>query len=307
MKTSHFFWGVFFLAIGALLLIGNFTDLNFYWDTAWKFWPLVLVLIGVAILVKNKAGKAVIGALAGLILALSLYASISATTNLFHNDFQFVFDGDNYGGNFDTTYFSEDYSDVIKTATLNFNGGAGSFKMIAPTDKLSEFRVEGYENNYKLNRNDSGSQSELDFKMKKTKVRLGKDNYRNNVEMALNEKPEWDLNFDVGAASLDLDLTLYIISKVDIDMGAAALNIKLGDKSDLTRVKIKAGASDIDILIPDSVGCEINSDVSLSSKYYQGFEKVKKDIYRTDNFDSAKKRIYIEIDCGVSSVDVRKY
>ena len=143
--------------------------------------------------------------------------------------------------------------------------------------------------------------------MKKTKVRLGKDNYRNNVEMALNEKPEWDLNFDVGAASLDLDLTPYIISKVDIDMGAAALNIKLGDKSDLTRVKIKAGASDIDILIPDSVGCEINSDVSLSSKYYQGFEKVKKDIYRTDNFDSAKKRIYIEIDCGVSSVDVRKY
>ena len=307
MKTSHFFWGVFFLAIGGMLLLGNFTDLNFYWDTAWKFWPLVLVLIGVAILVKNQIGKAVVGALAGLILALSLYASISATTNLFHNDFQFVFDGENNDANLDTTYFSEDYSDLIKTATLNFNGGAGSFKMIEPTDKLAEFKALGYESNYTLKRNDIDSHSELNFDMKKAKIKFGKNNYKNYVEMALNQNTEWELNFDVGAASLDLDLTPYKISKVDVDMGAAALNIKFGDKSDLTRFNIDAGASDINILIPDSVGCEINSDAALSSKHYEGFEKVNKNIYRTDNFDSAKKRIYIEIDCGVSSIDVRKY
>jgi hypothetical protein len=90
-------------------------------------------------------------------------------------------------------------------------------------------------------------------------------------------------------------------------MGAAALNVKFGDLSDVARLKIDAGASDMDILIPESVGCEINSDDALSSKNFKGFNKINHNIYRTDNFDKSTKKIFIEIDCGVSSIDVKKY
>jgi len=109
--------------------------------------------------------------------------------------------------------------------------------------------------------------------MKNTKIKFGKNNYKNSVEMSLNPKPEWGLNFDVGAASVDLDLTPYKVNKVDVNMGAAALNIKFGNLADVVRFKLDAGASDIDILIPDSVGCEIKSDAALSSKHYEGFTK----------------------------------
>ena len=54
MKTSHIFWGIFFIAIGGLVLLGNLTALNFTWHSAWKFWPTVSVLIGVSILVNNR-------------------------------------------------------------------------------------------------------------------------------------------------------------------------------------------------------------------------------------------------------------
>jgi len=305
MKTSHIFWGVFFVSIGGLLLLGNYTDLNFSWNSAWKFWPMVLVLIGISILVKNQIGKNIVGALAGIILALTLYASVSATTNLITHDF--VFDFDDEDAVYDTTFYNEDYSDSIKTASLSFNAGAGTFKLLPPTEKLVDFRTEGNKANYNLNRNDSESHTDITFNMKNTKVRFGKNNYKNSVEMSLNSKPEWELNFDVGAASVDLDLTPYKVSKVDVDMGAAALNIKFGDLADVTRFKIEAGASDIDILIPENVGCEINSDAALSSKNYEDFKKIDKDLYRTENFDTAQKRIYIEIDCGVSSIDVKKY
>ncbi|HEX7358177.1 MAG TPA: DUF5668 domain-containing protein [Ignavibacteriaceae bacterium] len=305
MKTSNIFWGVFFITIGSLVLIGNLTDLNFTWNSAWKFWPTVLVLIGVSILVKNKVGKGIVAGLAALVLALTIYASVSATTNLIDNDFQFQF-GDG-STDIDTTYFSQEFSDSIQTATLNFSGGAGGFKIFAPTEKLIDIRTEGDENNYLLNRNDNGTHSDLSFNMKSKHVKFGNSTYKNIVEMSLNSKPEWDLNFEVGAASLDLDLTPYKINKLDIDMGAAALNVKLGSLSDITRFNINAGASDMDILIPDSVGCEINSDASLSSRNYEGFKKITKNIYRTDNFDTSQKKIYIEIDCGVSSIDVRKY
>ena len=306
MKTSNIFWGVFFISIGGLVLLGNLTDLNFTWNSAWKFWPMVLILIGVSILVKNEIGKGIVAGLAALVLALTIYASVSATTNLIDNDFEMNF-GDEVAV-FDTTYFSQEYSDSIKTASLNFSGGAGGFKMLTPTDKLLDFRTEGVRENFYLERNDVDSHSEINFEMKSNhSIKLGKNNYKNNVELSLNSNPEWDLNFDVGAASLDLDLTQYKINKLDIDMGAAALNVKLGNLADVTRFKINAGASDIDILIPDSVGCEIKSDAALSSKNYEGFSKVSKDLYRSENFDKYLKKIYIDIDCGVSSIDVKKY
>lgn len=305
MKTSHFFWGVFFLSIGALLLIGNLTTLNFYWDTAWKFWPLVLVLIGVSLLVKNQIGKNIVAALAGLILALTIYATVSATGNFIHNDFHFVFDDSD--AEVDSSYFSESYNDSIKTATLNFDGGAGTFKLQTTSDKLAEFYTESYDDNYTLNRIDNGWHTDLNFTMKDKKIRFGKGNYKNSVLMSLNPNPEWQINFDIGASSVDLDLTPYKVSKVDINMGAASLNLKFGDLADLTKFKLNAGASDIDILVPENVGCEITSDAALSSKHFDGFKKTDKKIYRTDNFDSAKKHIYLEIDCGVSSINVSRY
>lgn len=305
MKTSHIFWGIFFITIGSLVLLGNLTDLNFTWHSAWKFWPMVLVLIGVSILVKNQIGKGIVAGLAALVLALTLYASVSATTNLIDDGFEFNFDDEE--GVFDTTNFSEDFSDSIKTASLQFSAGAGGFKIITPTDKLIDFRTEGLKRSYKLSRTDSDLHSDISFEMKNNHIKLGNNNYKNSVEMSLNPKPEWELNFDIGAASMDLDLTPYKVNKLDIDMGAAALNVKFGNLSDVTRFKIDAGASDIDILIPDSVGCEINSDAALSSKNYEDFIKITKNLYRTENFESSKKKIYIDIDCGVSSIDVKKY
>ncbi len=305
MKTSNIFWGVFFISIGGLVLLGNLTPLSFTWNSAWKFWPMVLVLIGVSILVKNQVGKGIVAGLAALVLALTLYASVSATTNLIDDDFEIHF-GDE-AAVFDTTYFSQEYSDSILTAKLQFSGGAGGFKMLMPTDKLVDFKTEGLKENYRLIRNDFGSHSDIDFEMRSNKLKLGNNNYKNLVEMSLNANPDWELFFDVGAASLDLDLTQYKVSKLDIDMGAAALNVKFGSLSDVTRLKIDAGASDMDILIPDSVGCEINSDDALSSKNYEGFKRVNHNIYRTENFDKSTKKIFIEIDCGVSSIDVKKY
>ncbi len=306
MKTSHYFWGMFFISLGALVLIGNMTDINFQWSTAWKFWPTVLILIGISIMIKNQIGKGIVAALAGIILALSIYASVSATTSMITSDFEIVIDDDN-NAVIDTTHFSQEYSDSIKTAALNFNSGAGSFKLFSTTDKLIDFKAEGLKNLYELRRNDSGTFSEIFFNMKGKSIKLGKENYKNLVEISLNPNPEWDLNFDVGAASLDLDLTQFKVRKTEINMGAAALRIKYGNLATTSDLNIEAGASDIDILIPKDVACEIKTDAALSSKNFVGFTKIKSDLYRTPNFDNAQKKLYITIDCGVSSIDVQTY
>jgi hypothetical protein len=92
-----------------------------------------------------------------------------------------------------------------------------------------------------------------------------------------------------------------------LDMGAASLELKLGDKYPETMVDVDAGASSVEILVPDSSGCEIKADVSISSKDFKGFRKIHSNLYRTENFETAKNKIYISLDAGVSSIEVRRY
>jgi hypothetical protein len=305
MKASHIFWGTLFVVLGVFGLLANFFEFSFQWSTAWKFWPLVLVLIGLSIIVKNNTGKLLISGLAGLVLAISIFASVSSGLNLFKGGLNFTFDDGPITS--ETERYVEEFNDSIKYASLNFSAGAGSFKLLSTTDDLLDISTESHGVDYTLIRNDFDDKSDLTFKMESKKFRFGKKGSFNKVEIALNPEPVWDIKFDLGAASIKVDLSQFKVSAVDINMGAAALNLKLGEPIDETRLDIDAGASDIDIFIPENAACEITSDVALSSTNYEGFKKLESGRYRTPNFDESSKRIFIRIESGVSSIDVRKY
>ena len=305
MKASHLFWGILFVVLGLLALLVNFFDFTFQWATAWKFWPLVLVLIGLSIIIKNKTGKLIIAGFAGLILALTIFASVSSGLNFFKGGLHFTFNDDPIET--ETSRFTEEYTDSISKAVFSFNAGAGNFKLLSSTDKLIDVVLESYGVDYSFVRNDIDSTSNLILDMKSRKFRFGDEGSFNKVEIGLNPIPIWDLNFEVGAASMKVDLSPFKVEKIEINMGAAALNIKLGEPVDETRLDIDAGASDIDIFIPENAGCEIPSDAALSSTNYEGFIKIEKSKYRTPNFDESVKKIFITIDSGVSSISVRKY
>jgi len=306
MKTSHIFWGTLFIVLGLLVLINNFTTIFMDWGTIWKLWPAAIVLLGISLLIKDKLGKGVVAGAAALIIAVSVFATVKTTTHFFHDDFILVFDDpDNH--EFEVTEYKEAFDSAIAKAFLEFDAGAGSFNVKDTTHQLITTRTEGIKDNYKLKRFDSDSSSKIQFWMKPIKFRIGGNNYKNRVDILLNSKPVWDMDFDVGAASLKLDLTAFKINNLDIDMGAAAMDLRLGNLYNETVVEINAGASDMDLFVPENSGCQVKTDVALSSKNFHGFEKIKKNLYRTSNFEDAEKKIYIEIDCGVSSINVRRY
>ena len=91
------------------------------------------------------------------------------------------------------------------------------------------------------------------------------------VDIYLNSNPVWDMEFDIGAASVNLDLTPYKINDLNIDMGAAALDVRLGDLNYETNVDIEAGASDMDLFVPEGSGCQTESDVAFSSGTIEPF------------------------------------
>lgn len=306
MKTSHIFWGTLFIVLGLLVLINNFTTIFMDWGTLWKLWPAAIVLLGISLLIKDKLGKGVVAGVAALIIAVSIFATFKTTAHFIHDDFTVVFD-DLDDGEFEVTEYKEAFDSSITKAFLEFDAGAGSFSVKDTTHQLLTMKTEGIKDNYKLKRFDSDSSSKIQFSMKHTRFRIGGKNYKNKVNIFLNSNPVWDMEFDIGAASVTLDLTPFKINELNIDMGAAALDVRLGNLNDETKVDIDAGASDMDLFVPEGSGCQIKTDIALSSKNFHGFEKIKKNFYQTSNFEEAKKKIYIEIDSGVSSISVRRY
>ncbi|HUX61947.1 MAG TPA: hypothetical protein VMV32_11595, partial [Ignavibacteriaceae bacterium] len=83
--------------------------------------------------------------------------------------------------------------------------------------------------------------------------------------------------------------------------------IKLGDRSEQTNLNLNAGVSSIEILIPDSSGCQIRVKSALSDNEFNGFDRMNKHEYQTANFDQAKHKIYLNLDAGISSVHVNRY
>ena len=90
-------------------------------------------------------------------------------------------------------------------------------------------------------------------------------------------------------------------------MGAASITIKLNNLYPETEVIVDAGASDINIFVPKESGCKIVTDGALSSKHFRDFKKIDSDNYQTENFDEATNKVFINIECGVSSISVDRY
>jgi hypothetical protein len=106
---------------------------------------------------------------------------------------------------------------------------------------------------------------------------------------------------------MDFDLTQFKTRDITVDMGAASIKMKLGSLNPETNLSVDAGASDINIFVPKESGCKIITDGALSSKHFDEFKKIDSDNYVTENFEEVANKIYIDIECGVSSISVERY
>ncbi len=300
MKYSNIFWGVILVTLGSLFFLKNVDILYFDWGNILRLWPLLLVLWGISILPTKNIIKVIVSF---VIIALTIAFVIKSPYN--YRQHNFIHYKYNKSYTLVEQHFYEPYNDSIEKAVLIFDAAAGKFKVSDEAEHLLEFYKEGNIGQYKFLSSDDNKKKKIKIELKSGSRHL--KNIRNKAEIKLNPKVEWDINLDVGAAKIDMDLSNLKTKYLDIDGGASSVKIKLGDKSDYTKLNIDAGVSSLYIKIPKSSGCEIKSESFLVSKSFSGFHKHKKGVYRTQNFDDNAKKIYINIDAAISSLKVRRY
>ncbi len=310
MKAGKIFWGIILVYLGILVLLNNFDIIDFSWRVFWKFWPVLLIIWGINILISKentRKGAILIGLVTCLGLGLLTYFGIREKSNRP----EYIWEegqNENYGSDYtqDDRIFREDYSPNIKTGQITISGGAGEFEVKSSTEKLMEAHVSQGNINYVLKRTDTDSSVNLNFHAKHDKgIKLPKGNHETKI--FLNNNPVWDVDVKVGAAEVNLDLSPFKIKNLTFSGGATDVEIKLGSLYNYQNVVVETGVSSVEIEVPKSVGCKIVNQSGLSSKTFQDFTEKGSGIYETNNYATAGKKIDILLKTGISDLKVKTY
>ncbi|MBE0638524.1 MAG: hypothetical protein IH598_08390 [Bacteroidales bacterium] len=310
MKSKDIFWGVVLVGIGLMFLLRNFDVISFDWRMFRTLWPVLIILLGVALLPIHGLIRILLALIimAGSVIFLSVQEPDSSSFFRFPEKFSWDWEDDeNWGDENEWTDQSlyESFNPEILNAVLELDAIAGDFKITPTEDYLLKFEKVGTMGLYKLNTENAGSSVILRLRMEEGKVR--RMNRSNTATIGLNTQPTWDIKMDAGAADIDFDLQPFKVDRVEVDGGAASIRIRLGDLNDNTNLRIDAGAASIEVEVPETSGCEIQTSTVLTSREFEGFIKGNNNHYKTANFEDATKKISIRIDAAVSSLKVVRY
>lgn len=306
MKAKNIIWGLLLVLIGVLFILKNLDIIYFSWYNIWKLWPVVLVLIGVAILPIKDAIKIILTIIVLALAAIILIASPGFKSTGKKWSFRFDQESPAERGplSIDQRIF-EPFTEEITEAEITFDAAAGTFTLHQASDELFEFEREGNIGKYNYSVKDLGERREIWISLEDGRVK--RIDLRNKVAIKLNPNPIWDIKVDVGAASIDMDLSLFKIRDLKIDGGASSINVRLGNLHDDSSLKINSGASSVKIQIPEESACQVRLNTVLSSKDLKGFDRVSDGTYVTSGFSESTKNILINIDAAVSSLQVDRY
>ena len=276
MNSKNISWGLFWVVVGALLILRNFDLLCFEinWDLIFRFWPVLLIFAGINSLIRGTSNNRfhwLMPVLMILLIVLLCVKGLSWNSSMEQRE------TNDFSSTEGTTAptFTVENSNNTQFANLYFSGGAAQFALKDTTALLFAANMPMNGSGYVMEQVQNDSVENITLKMDgDAKIELGDKKWNaNKVDLLLNANPIWDLDFDLGAGEVNFDLSKYKVRELAIDAGAASLDIKLSDLQN-AKVVVNAGASSIILRIPKSINCELNIDAVLSAKSLNGFEKV---------------------------------
>ncbi|MDD5015135.1 MAG: toast rack family protein [Atribacterota bacterium] len=126
---------------------------------------------------------------------------------------------------------------------------------------------------------------------------------KNDWQLKLNNQIIYELTVKTGAIDTDSNLSGFKVKKLYIKSGVSNINLVLPQYD--SEIMIDSGVSNIKINVPKNVGATVNIDSGISAKELDVDDFIKKDgTYISNNYNYSEFKTTIEIDCGVSNIEV---
>jgi hypothetical protein len=279
------------IALGIVLLLQTTGVISWrVWPYLWRLWPVIIVAIGLNWLLGRRAPW-----LAGLLVGVLLLGALGVAFALAAR-----------GQGTVVTTLTEPLADLrTLDARVSFGPGDLAVKALpvgSPNVAEGRFETSGQAARATLRR--SGDSGEL--RLEPTSRMWFGSAPNAKWDLALARAPRLTLKLNVGAANVSLDLRELQVSDLELDAGAAHINVTLPAGASRTTVKIKAGAADISLAVPEGVAARITHGSGLSSVDVDTSRFPRTNgSYASPGFEGAANRVSIDLRLGAASVKVR--
>ena len=292
------------VAAGVVLLLQNLDVIGWgFWLEIWRFWPVLLVAVGVNLILGRRLPWLTTAIVAALICGSAVGAALLAESER-------------------DTVVARTSRVLGETTRLDVavDLGFGSLTIDSlPSDSpnLVEWSLEAPCGGAATSFNRYGEAATLNVTMDPGSFAC---QWGADWRVSLSRAPDVYIDIDTGASSIELDLTDLRVPVLNVNAGAASVDIRMPADTGPAEAVISAGASSIDLRIPDGVPARILNDSALSSidvssrfqslegAFSEGQTVMRRhpgDIFQSPGYRDAENRVSIEINVGVSSVSVQ--
>ena len=307
------FFGLFIICFGLFYLARNTGWLPVDIEINWMLiWPILIIFAGLSLLTGRGWLTAIVGVVATIIIlaavALMLFGGQIGSGRTFWPSWRMR--ADNNLDQSDTAVKEQvvmiKKDEAAKSATISLKARAGK---VSVKGGSGQALINGiYSSSFgnaatSSSLNGSNQIAVLETFSPGPMMMFG--GRAANLDLEVSTQIPIKMNIITGASSAELDLTRLVLEQLDIEAGASSLKLALGDKSKMNKVKIKAGASSVEVEVPRTAGVKIVLDSALGSLNLEGFDRIDDRNFQTPSYVQADKKIDLNFELGVSSLQVK--
>lgn len=287
-------WGIFLLFLGVVFLLQTLNVLPWaLWGTLWRFWPVLIIIIGLGILLRRSnvwLVSLLILAILGACLGIAIWQHGASLT-----------------GGVVTKSYSEPLNDIERAQIeIDFSAGSITIDSLSPTSPNfveANSEVRNSQQTMKVNFHQQDSEGQLYLSTVKQQF-WGEGGIRWEVNFTRNIP--LSINIKSAASNMNLDFSKLKVTELRLDVDVGNYKVTMPSSSGTTHAYIEADVANIEVTIPDKVAARIQIDTGLSvSDIDESRFPQQGNYYVSPDFDSAQNRIELEIDSDVGRVQVR--
>ncbi|MGB6370073.1 MAG: toast rack family protein [Atribacterota bacterium] len=333
MKVNKIIKGLTFLLIGTILLANTLEILDWsVWLNLLKLWPLLIVSLGLSLIFRGRS----LSFMGPLIIFLGIIVGVGASYVGINFEGEIVREVKTLSREIvievekvpetevaleteitpeietapeteispetEVSLETKEYSE-IERASIELNLDVGKLTLGESTPLLyecvSQYRYKEFEPFEEFSRTEKEANI-LIYHSPVIKRRIS-NNIKNDWQLKLNNKIIYDLFVKTGAIDIDCNLSDFKVEKLYIESGASNINLVLPQYN--SKIIIDTGVSNINIAIPKNVGATVNIYSGIAIKDLDDFIK-RNGTYISHNYNESEFKTEIEIDCGVSNIDI---
>lgn len=305
--------GVILISIGVLLLLNTTGAVDFgFWRWIGKLWPVILIAIGVEKIfsssqssnVRNLAWLSPI-----IIVGVVSYAVVAGqrddNSNTWSDGWQWNWE-DSGDEPTSTHSWSEPFNSEAKRVRLSLDMSGGRLTVRAGSDAGNVLVARASSRGDKPK---TSSVLSADGVYEIEVVQRDKPDHRGRDQwiMKVTDSLPIDLQIEGGASRMRLDMSALKVESLDLDAGAADVDIVIGSLVPAMKCDINCGAAAADITIPITAGLRLYREGVVSRLSDNNLELIDRgEFSETEGYSDSAVRIEMHIKSALSSLRLHR-